>query len=60
MGKTANEAIELYHSLKRPENAECFAVEIECRVEEGLLALNERTSIATFSLGLGYADDAPV
>ena len=57
IGKTADEAMELYRTFKRLENAGCFAVEIECVAEEALLALNERTSIVTCSLGSGYAGD---
>lgn len=57
IGKTAEEAMELHRTFKRLEDAGCFAVEIECVAEEALLALNDKTSIVTCSLGSGYAGD---
>ncbi|MBE1281712.1 MAG: hydroxymethyltransferase [Rhodobacteraceae bacterium] len=57
IGKTAEEAMELYRTFKRLEDVGCFAVEIECVAEEALLALNDKTSIVTCSLGSGYAGD---
>ena len=57
IGKTADEAMELYRTFKRLEDVGCFAVEIECVAEEALLALNHKTSIVTCSLGSGYAGD---
>jgi len=57
-GRTADEAMEIYRTLKRMEDAGVFAVEVECIAEEFLAAVNEKTSIVTFSLGSGNAGDA--
>ena len=57
-GRTAEEAMEIYRTLKRMEDVGVFAVEVECIAEEVLRALNEKTSIVTFSLGSGNAGDA--
>ncbi|MBT8434873.1 MAG: 3-methyl-2-oxobutanoate hydroxymethyltransferase [Gammaproteobacteria bacterium] len=57
-GRTADEAMQIYRTFKRYEDAGCFAVEIECVAEETLRHLNEKTSIVTFSLGSGNAGDA--
>jgi 3-methyl-2-oxobutanoate hydroxymethyltransferase len=57
-GRTADEAIEIYRTLKRMEDAGVFAVEVECIAEEVLQAVNDKTSIVTFSLGSGNAGDA--
>ena len=56
-GRTAEEAMEIYRTFKRYEDAGCFAVEIECVAEETLNLLNDKTSIVTFSLGSGNAGD---
>lgn len=56
-GRTADEAMEIFHTFKRYEDAGCFAVEIECVAEQTLRHLNEKTSIVTFSLGSGNAGD---
>ena len=57
-GRTADEAMEIYRTLKRMEDAGVFAVEVECIAEEVLQAVNDKTSIVTFSLGSGNAGDA--
>lgn len=57
-GRTADEAMEIYKTLKRMEDVGVFAVEAECIAEEVLEAVNEKTSIVTFSLGSGKAGDA--
>ena len=57
-GRNADEAMEIYRTLKRMEDAGVFAVEAECIAEEVLEAVNEKTSIVTFSLGSGKAGDA--
>ncbi|MDJ0777519.1 MAG: 3-methyl-2-oxobutanoate hydroxymethyltransferase [Gammaproteobacteria bacterium] len=57
-GRTADEAMEIYRTLKRMEDVGVFAVEAECIAEEVLEAVNEKTSIVTFSLGSGNAGDA--
>ena len=56
-GRTADEALEIYRTLKRMEDVGVFAVEAECIAEEVLEAVNEKTSIVTFSLGSGKAGD---
>ena len=56
-GRTADEAMEIYHTLKRMEDIGVFSVEVECIAEEVLEAINEKTSIVTFSLGSGMAGD---
>ncbi|MFT5504675.1 MAG: 3-methyl-2-oxobutanoate hydroxymethyltransferase [Gammaproteobacteria bacterium] len=56
-GRTADEAMEIYRTLKRMEDVGVFAVEAECIAEEVLEAINEKTSIVTFSLGSGMAGD---
>jgi len=57
-GRTADEAIEIYRTLKRMEDVGVFAVEAECIAEEVLEAVNEKTSVVTVSLGSGMAGDA--
>ena len=57
-GRTADEAMKVYQTLKRMEDAGVFAVEVECIAEEVLEAVNDKTSIVTFSLGSGKAGDA--
>jgi 3-methyl-2-oxobutanoate hydroxymethyltransferase len=56
-GRTADEAMEVYRTLKRMEGVGVFAVEAECIAEEVLEAVNGKTSIVTFSLGSGMAGD---
>ncbi|MEM7272011.1 MAG: 3-methyl-2-oxobutanoate hydroxymethyltransferase [Actinomycetota bacterium] len=56
-GRTADEAMEIYRTLKRMEDVGVFAVEAECIAEEVLEAVNDKTSIVTFSLGSGRAGD---
>jgi len=57
-GRTADEAIQIYRTLKRMESVGVFAVEVECIAEEVLTAINDKTSIVTFSLGSGRGGDA--
>ena len=56
-GRNADEAMEIYRTLKRMEDVGVFAVEAECIAEEVLEAINEKTSIVTYSLGAGMAGD---
>ena len=56
-GREANEAMQIFTTLKRMENAGVFAVEAECIAEEVLDAINLKTSIVTFSLGSGSGGD---
>ena len=55
--RKADEAMELFKTLKRMEDVGVVAVEAECIAEEVLEALNDKTSIVTFSLGSGKAGD---
>jgi len=56
-GRKADEAMQIYDTLKRMENAGVIAVEAECIAEEVLEVINKKTSIVTFSLGSGMAGD---
>ena len=56
-GRTAEEAMEIYRTLKRMEEVGVVAVEAECIAQEVLAAINDKTSIVTFSLGSGNAGD---
>ena len=56
-GRNADEAMQIFETLKRMEDAGVVAVEAECIAEEVLEAVNEKTSIVTFSLGSGQAGD---
>ena len=49
--------MQIYQTLKRMEDVGVFAVEAECIAEEVLEAINQKTSIVTFSLGSGMAGD---
>ncbi len=57
-GRTAAEAMEIWQTIRRLEDAGCFAVEVECIAEEFLTAVNDKTSLVTFSLGSGRGGDA--
>lgn len=57
VGKTADEATELWDQFRRLEDAGAFAVECELIPERVMRQINERTGLATVSLGSGrYAD----
>lgn len=56
-GRKADEAMKIFETLKRMEDVGVFAVEAECIAEEVLEAVNDKTSIVTFSLGSGRAGD---
>ena len=56
-GKTAEEAPEHNRDFKRLEDAGPFAVEVEIVPEEVLADITNRTSLVTFSIGAGSADD---
>lgn len=56
-GRKADEAMKIFETLKRMEDVGVFAVEAECIAEEVLDAVNEKTSVVTFSLGSGMAGD---
>tara|TARA_Y100000385_G_scaffold289988_1_gene361328 strand:- start:876 stop:1724 length:849 start_codon:yes stop_codon:yes gene_type:complete len=57
-GRTSEEAMQVWSTLKRMEDVGIFAVEVECLAEEVLLAVNDKTSVVTFSLGSGMGGDA--
>ena len=57
-GRTSEEAMQVWERLKRMEDVGVFAVEVECLAEEVLLAINDKTSVVTFSLGSGIGGDA--
>ncbi|WP_298854287.1 3-methyl-2-oxobutanoate hydroxymethyltransferase [uncultured Ruegeria sp.] len=57
-GRKADEAMEIWTTLKLMEDVGVFAVEAECIAEEVLEAVNDKTSVVTFSLGSGMAGDA--
>ena len=57
-GRTADEAMEIYRTVKRMEDVGVFSVEAECIAEDVLAAITEKTSIVTFSLGSGNTGDA--
>ncbi|MEL6767789.1 MAG: 3-methyl-2-oxobutanoate hydroxymethyltransferase [Pseudomonadota bacterium] len=57
-GRKADEAMKVWQTLKRMEAAGVFAVEVECLAEEVLAAVNDKTTVVTFSLGSGPAGDA--
>ena len=57
-GRTAEEAMKIWDTLKKMEDVGVFAVEAECIAEEVLAAVNTKTSVVTFSLGSGLGGDA--
>lgn len=57
-GRKADEAMQIFETLKRMEDVGVVAVEAECIAEEVLEAVNLKTPIVTFSLGSGMAGDA--
>lgn len=57
-GRTSDEAMKVWQTLKRMEDVGVFAVEVECLAEEVLAAISNKTSVVTFSLGSGRAGDA--
>ncbi len=56
-GRTADEAMQLFKTVKRMEDVGVLAVEAECIAQEALEALNDKTSIIMISLGSGTAGD---
>ena len=56
-GRKADEAMQIFQTLKRMEDVGVFAVEAECIAEDVLEAVNLKTSIVTFSLGSGMGGD---
>ena len=56
-GRNADEAMQIFRTLKRMEEVGVFSVEAECIAEEVLKAVNLKTSIVTFSLGSSSGGD---
>lgn len=52
-GRTADQAMMIYRTLKRMEEVGLFAVEVECITAEVLEAINDKTSVVTFSISSG-------
>ncbi len=57
VGKTADEAIELYRQIKILEAAGAWAVEVEVIPQQILKELSRRTSLITSSIGAGSGGD---
>jgi 3-methyl-2-oxobutanoate hydroxymethyltransferase len=57
IGKTTNEAIQLYNQFKRLEDAGAFAAECEVIPENVMGEISKRTNIVTVSLGAGKNAD---
>ncbi|MBN9217620.1 MAG: 3-methyl-2-oxobutanoate hydroxymethyltransferase [Mesorhizobium sp.] len=57
VGKTADEALELFDRFRRLEDAGAFAVECEIIAAEVMEEINRRTGLVTVSLGSGPAAD---
>jgi 3-methyl-2-oxobutanoate hydroxymethyltransferase len=57
VGKTADEALELWHRFRRLEEAGAFAVEAELVAHQLLTELTRRTGLVTVSLGSGPGGD---
>ena len=53
VGKTADEALELWDRFRRLEDAGAFAAECEIIAAPAMAAINRRTSLVTVSLGSG-------
>ncbi len=57
VGKTLDEALWVYDSIKALENAGAYAVEVEVIPEELLREISKRTSLLTSSIGAGSGGD---
>ncbi|WP_425403713.1 3-methyl-2-oxobutanoate hydroxymethyltransferase [Hwanghaeella sp.] len=57
IGKTCDEALQLYQTFKDLENAGAYAAEVELVPPETLALINERTSLVTYSIGCGGVGD---
>jgi len=58
VGKTADEAFDLYREVKAYEEAGAFAVEIEVVPHEVATAISQRVDILLWSMGAGGGCDA--
>lgn len=57
VGKTPDEAMQVYRDIKALENAGAYAVEVEVIPEELLREISKRTSLLTSSIGGGGGGD---
>ena len=57
VGKTLDEALAVYGSIKELENAGAYAVEVEVIPEELLAEISKRTTLMTSSIGAGSGGD---
>jgi 3-methyl-2-oxobutanoate hydroxymethyltransferase len=57
VGKTIDEAMQVYRDIKALENAGAYAVEVEVIPEELLREISKRTSLLTSSIGGGAGGD---
>ena len=57
VGKTADEAVQLYREIKALEDAGAWAVEVEVIPEQILRELSKRTTLITSSIGAGSGGD---
>jgi 3-methyl-2-oxobutanoate hydroxymethyltransferase len=57
VGKTLDEALQVYRDIKALENAGAYAVEVEVIPEELLREISKRTSLLTSSIGGGGGGD---
>jgi len=57
LGKTAIEAMQIFESFKRLEDAGAVAAEVECVATEVLQEIGSRTSLVTHSIGAGSGGD---
>ena len=57
VGKTADEALSLWHRFRRLEDAGAFAVEAEIIPDQLMTEFTERSSLVTVSLGSGAGGD---
>ena len=57
VGKTAEEAVQVYREIKALENAGAYAVEVEVIPEALLVEISKRTSLMTSSIGAGSGGD---
>ncbi len=57
VGKTLDEAMEVYRAVKALENAGAYAVEVEVIPEALLAEISKRTSLMTSSIGAGSGGD---
>jgi len=57
VGKTLDEAMDVYRSIKALEDAGAYAVEVEVIPEELLTEISKRTTLLTSSIGAGSGGD---